>query len=74
MPLQVVAATGQVLLHRLFCKQSMTDFDVKVQPPPLHVPHITAGPRPFLLFTTGSNDWTVRLCQGQTHSEPQYTL
>lgn len=28
--LQVVAATGQVLLHRFYCKQSMTDVDVKV--------------------------------------------
>jgi hypothetical protein len=29
--LQVVAATGQVLLHRFYCKQSMIDFDVKVR-------------------------------------------
>lgn len=29
--LQVVAATGQVLLHRFYCKQSMLDFDVKVR-------------------------------------------
>lgn len=31
MMVQVVAATGQVLLHRFYCKQSMTDFDVKVR-------------------------------------------
>lgn len=28
---QVVAATGQVLLHRFYCKQSMTEYDVKVR-------------------------------------------
>ncbi len=42
--LQVVAATGQVLLHRFYCKQSMTDFDVKV---PASLP--TAGQRTIVL-------------------------
>lgn len=35
---QAVAATGQVLLHRFYCKKSLTEFDVKVstdEPPPL---------------------------------------
>ena len=27
---QVVMATGQVLFHRFYCKQSMTEYDVKV--------------------------------------------
>lgn len=27
---QAVAATGQVLLHRFYCKRSMKEFDVKV--------------------------------------------
>lgn len=29
---QAVAATGQVLLHRFYCKKSLTEFDVKVSP------------------------------------------
>ena len=29
---QVVMATGQVLFHRFYCKQSMTEYDVKVGP------------------------------------------
>lgn len=35
---QAVAATGQVLLHRFYCKQSMAKFDIKVRPvvPPPH--------------------------------------
>lgn len=30
---QVVMATGQVLLHRFYCKRSMKTFNVKVWPP-----------------------------------------
>ena len=29
---QAVAATGQVLLHRFYCKRSLKEFDVKVRP------------------------------------------
>lgn len=30
---QVVQATGQVLLHRFYCKRSMKNFNVKVRAP-----------------------------------------